>query len=605
MQMDILETIQACVENYEGVQTNIAPFIDKLWGSLKYEVRNGEVEECINKTLEVFRSIAQRLSGTDEEPQADNLLEAFSKTVSGDCLDDLSNPTYTQSAGRMLLSVLGSSPGAYAIMTANVLNRIKENVNQPKSPAHTRDLTSLLNKFLECRLALLHRAADGTRKASYLTAASIDIADLLHQVYLPVWRQNMVSAPSKEQAAIVKEAMKGLALLLSQPGQDPASDSPLACSPASCSEICKTLSYRIVNNLILSSVMEPRTKAELEDEAVQALHKCAMAFSPGFSDMVSEALAAVSQCNWEQGIPKKQLDGLSTLLKRLAFIGCSDIPGGNNPLGPFITLTGSLLQLLHRLLKQRSDFRAVTAVLSGIYSAILNLQDALDSEAAKKQPRQETGEPITEAWWDEARNEYPSFPVIDQDILDAFTDSQARRSPTAADQTLSKEQPGLVQGFRRLSLYIVVQLYRRAVKAIPEQGAEPVGTALSEDFRIVDDISQPLDAAELRDVQDQYLHTLAGMATFVLRLLSEKEQSSLQLQQQPYLLWTLKGSAGPRWSAYDSGRTNVLALGILRALWPGVMLETVCLLSLPGRCCDRTDMRKPCSSRVAESAMAC
>lgn len=94
-----MKTIKACVEQYDNTQASVVPHIEKIWNSLKYEVRNGEVKETIDATLDVLRTIARKLDGTKTHKLDVSLLKGYVDLVSRDCRDDLANPTYTKQAG--------------------------------------------------------------------------------------------------------------------------------------------------------------------------------------------------------------------------------------------------------------------------------------------------------------------------------------------------------------------------------------------------------------------------------------------------------------------------------------------------------------------------
>src|SRR5690242_5335897 len=110
----MLNTLKACVTSYSHPAQSVHPYIDDIWTNLKYEVRNGEVEETIQATLEVIRALAKRLEG--------KALTDFVLTVQRECVDDLSNPTYTAQAGKLLMAVLSASPEAFAIMVYPIVN---------------------------------------------------------------------------------------------------------------------------------------------------------------------------------------------------------------------------------------------------------------------------------------------------------------------------------------------------------------------------------------------------------------------------------------------------------------------------------------------------
>ncbi|PHH62379.1 hypothetical protein CDD81_7175 [Ophiocordyceps australis] len=143
VKIDVLRTMKACVEQYDCPQESVAPYIDRIWNCLKYEVRNGEVEDCIWATLEVFKAVTTKLTGDKRRD--------YSLTVTRDCIMELSNSTYTASAGRLLVSVMSSSVGAFVLMVTPTITHIKENLRHPKSAMHSHELLKILRVILETR----------------------------------------------------------------------------------------------------------------------------------------------------------------------------------------------------------------------------------------------------------------------------------------------------------------------------------------------------------------------------------------------------------------------------------------------------------------------
>merc|ERR1712054_11611 len=58
VKVDILKTVKACAEAYKNPEQTVNPYVDSIWSSLKYEVRNGEIEDTIWATLEVLKILA-------------------------------------------------------------------------------------------------------------------------------------------------------------------------------------------------------------------------------------------------------------------------------------------------------------------------------------------------------------------------------------------------------------------------------------------------------------------------------------------------------------------------------------------------------------------
>ncbi|SPQ19382.1 dcc86b40-8844-4b3b-a523-be8dc16f91f1 [Thermothielavioides terrestris] len=469
VKVDILKTIRACIELYDNPQASIVPHIEKIWNSLKYEVRNGEVKETIDATLDVLRAIARKLDGTKTQKLDVSLLKSYVDLVSRDCRDDLANPTYTKQAGLLLMTVISANIRAYVLYNASFIGTVRQNLRQPKSPAHTCDLLLLLNSLLKTRIELLKDRSCGhpDDEASLRTESRTHLDTLFHDVYLPIWTDKAnESAP--EARDVVKQAIQGLALLASQQILRPDGTLVLLCSRSVCSEICSLLTRTILRSLTLSPNDNNRAdETTLEDEAVLALRTIVMSYTDGYDEIASRAMSEIRHRDWTNP-SDYALRALQDLLSRLSFIGCSEIPSSiaaetpsrkrYSPVQHFITFTASLLDAFP-LSSQTGSPRpndsvegpsANAHVISSLHAGVLWFLDACEAKYGRQAfPSSGSGE----NWV----GEYEKLP---EDWL-----LQLQRGDGASDvlllPPLTDENPEVCRQFLKLSLFMMAALVVR------------------------------------------------------------------------------------------------------------------------------------------------
>ncbi|KAL2159236.1 hypothetical protein VTH06DRAFT_2669 [Thermothelomyces fergusii] len=304
VKLDILKTIKACIEHYENPPANIVPHMEPIWNSLKYEVRNGEVKETIDATLDVLRAIARRLDGTKNHKMDASSLKSYIDLVARDCRDDLGNPTYTKQAGLLLMTVITATVRAYVLYNASFIDIIRQNLRQPKSPSHTRDLILLVNSFLKTRMELFkgRKEAHPDDEESLKAESRSHLEALFHDIYLPAWA-NKAQDPDSEEREVLKQVTQGLALLVSQQVLQPDGTPVL---------LWLTLSPNDNND----------EDSSLEDEAVLALRTVVINYTDGFSELANRVKAEVKKRDWTKP-SEYSLGALRNLLSRFTFIGCS------------------------------------------------------------------------------------------------------------------------------------------------------------------------------------------------------------------------------------------------------------------------------------------
>ncbi|KAK4153940.1 Dos2-interacting transcription regulator of RNA-Pol-II-domain-containing protein [Chaetomidium leptoderma] len=546
VKLDILKTIKTCIEQYDNPQASIAPHIEKLWSSLKYEVRNGEVKETIDETLGVLRTIARRLDGTKAYKLDVSLLKAYVDLVSRDCRDDLANPTYTKQAGLLLMTVISANIRAYVLYNGDFIDTIRQNLRQPKSPSHTRDLLLLLNSLLKTRMELFRDREHGHPgdEESLRTESRTNLDTLFHDVYLPIWTDK-TKEPVPEEKDVLKQVIQGLALLVSQQVLRPDGTPVLLCSDSVCSEICSLLNLTITKGLSLSSNDNEAEETGLEDEAVLALRTIVMNYTNGYTEFANRAKAEIRKRDWASA-SEYSLNALKDLLSRLTFIGCSEIPSNIerdtasqehfSPLQHFITLTASLLEIFP-LSSQTSSLESTRTeeglsanahVISSLHASVIWFRDACEAKYGKDALTSYAAG--NQNWLDEFRQ-------LPEDWL--LQMARGERASDAGSASL-KEDSDVYPQFLKLSLFIVRSLYRFASSSSRESWDE------------------------------RALVQLSQMAALVVRSLDEKLQVSCNLAHEAFTFF--RGSDDPPAQQASSDLpTGLLTLGILQGLRPGAL----------------------------------
>jgi len=551
VKVDILKTIKACIEQYDNPQASIVPHIEKIWNSLKYEVRNGEVKETIDATLDVLRTVARKLDGTKTHKLDVSLLKSYVDLVSRDCRDDLANPTYTKQAGLLLMTVISANIRAYVLYNAGFIDTIRQNLRQPKSPSHTRDLLLLLNSLLKTRMELLRDRKQGhpDDEESLRTESRTHLDTLFHDVYLPIWAAKDKESVSDEKD-VLKQAIQGLALLVSQQVLQSDGTPVLLCSDSVCSEICSLLTVTLTKGLTLSSNDNDAEDLGLEDETVLALRTIVMNYTAGYAEILARAKAEIKNRNWDNP-SEYSLNALKDLLSRITFIGCSEIPSSIatdtpsqkpfSPLQHFVKLTTTLLELFplsHQATTNTEGSSANANVISALHASVIWFRDACEAKYGKELASHAGGD----------RNWLDEFKQLPDDWLLRLHSQDG--SPDAVLPPLKEDDPEVFGQYLKISLFTVRYLYRSASS----------GPQTSWDERALVQLSQ--------------------MAALVLRSLDEKLQVACDLAQEAFNFF--RGPEEPAAQKQTGALTGLLTLGILQGLRPGALAGLVCSLKMRG-----------------------
>ncbi|EXF73011.1 hypothetical protein CFIO01_11772 [Colletotrichum fioriniae PJ7] len=510
VKVDILKTMTACLSSYEHVQQGVTPFTNKIWDSLKYEVRNGEIEDTINATLEVIRTIAKRLSGDE--------LRDFALTVQRDCLEDLSNPIYTAASGKLLISIHSAKPAAFALMISPSVTHIKENLRHTKSPDHTKNLLILLNSLLELRSALIGGDVElSVEDAEAFKSTEPLLAPIYKQTYLPLFQKALQDIAQPEDITIGQQATKGLGLMVCQKAAQTGQSNQPMLPEETLNEICDNLA-----TLALQAPDEPakdRNQLKISDEAAIALQKATMAHPPAQPKLIDICFRV---CDAYSAAPSaKNLDSMHNVLKhnlaRLTYVFCSESPRSEK-LELYTYLMQALLVNLYKMQDAKADPKIWSVIATYIFSAMIQFKEGAKGVISLPVKNNFSDTRFDYNWVSYVANRFPNLPRLPDDQI---------VSMQVMDE--SNEVDNLQGDFALINLYVTRQLYRRATKIISYADNSELSLALSDDFGKKD----PEDKNE----EDAYLHRLSNIAVFTIQHMSEYQQTNLLLNEEVVTLF--------------------------------------------------------------------
>ncbi|TLS28127.1 hypothetical protein PpBr36_00134 [Pyricularia pennisetigena] len=575
---DILRTLKQCLEQYALPSQSIGPYTGQLWTSLKYEVRNGEIKESIDCTLDVMRVISLRLAQiplaeSQETTRELSALSSFVDMVLSDSLDDLANPTYTKPAGLLLRSIMEVHARPFALLLTGVVEAVNKNLREPRTLEHATALIGLVRDLLDARSQVIDAAKIHSSTDQLQNVFKLDpqIRESFHAIFNRFWRENNKEALDADNIAVLKEVVQGFAALVCQVSQGEAGHQTLLCDEAQCEQICFMISDRVINIFQLASSPDSGARKELADTIVASLRKIVQVYTAGYASMLQRALSTIKDRVWGRPPTRNSLAMLKTLVLRLSYIGCSEIPKLGNPVQHLYLYTSSVLRLLFCFFENSVPFEVSTITLSGIFSALLHFRDTCSSKPTHARMS------LINTDWRVCTSDFvrchPEFAVIGQP-------ASAGEAASTTDNDKPVECAGTAsdtfRGYLECAIYLISILYQRATKL--DTGAQ-IRLGLGPDFNLQTasaaetplDYAGPGSSASIRgvDLQDVYLHQLGDMATFVIRDLEEVEQEALSLTDEVYGLFQAHTEThGTFLSAENDGRTNVLSLGIAQGLRP-------------------------------------
>ncbi|KAF5023636.1 hypothetical protein F66182_4305 [Fusarium sp. NRRL 66182] len=558
VKVDILKTLQACLDEYSHPQQSIAPYAAQIWSSLKYEVRNGEIEDTIWGTLQVLKSLTQRLSGDH--------LRDYTLAVTRDCVPDLATTMYAAPAGRLMVSVLSAKPSAFVLMAAPFLTHIKENLRHPKAPVHSQDLLKVLHVVLETRLLLVDSDMTVDDREDF---AAIDgfFKSLYEEVYKTAVNLGSKLDASYDDIKTASQAVQGAGALVCQRPSKPLDatgpTSERLLPEATCSEICESL-FAILRRSVPGYPRSPLGD-ELINDTAKALQRAIRLYPKGFNPLVDQCLDIIRSCRQNAGADEAA-ETVTSLGALIGFVGSSELPPTpRDGFDHFVYSTRAFLSELFNALEAKSDPQIWCALAATIQSITRHFNDACLAQnpdtdlSVEDEPLQRVSSLYTDL--NQLGGEKPTEHSLEYQ-------NQVPQTASVAEIRLE---------FLLVTLFIARQLYRRATKVIeahPQTGKQAL--SLGDDFANVDQASSG----------HQYLHLISTLAGFVIREFTESQQTSLKLEKFAINLFredsiTIPQSAseeqvsdletGSSWSWLASEAPNVLSLGILQALQPSAV----------------------------------
>lgn len=567
----MLKTIKECLEQYTNPEQSIIPYVSRTWGSLKYEVRNGEIEDSIWATLEVLKTLATKLKGDD--------LRNYTLDVTRDCVTDLSNPMYTTPAGRLLVSVLSANPSAFVLMVAPTITHLKENLRHPKSATHGQDLLKILNVILETRLLLSQTQMTDEQKGDF-TAIDGIFKNLYNDVYKAPLGLGSNADANIDDIKLATEAVQGAGALVSQKAVQLGSEHDaglLLPEATTCAEICQAL-FAIALHAFGSG--SPSSNSDdLLNETAKSLHRATQAYAPGFRPLVDQFVSVIQSTRGDQS--GDAADKVQKVGSLLAYVGCSEL--STSPINErhnFLSLTHVMTAELLSAIDAKASPKLWCALLVGIQTISRYFNDA----CLKHSPEKDQAFDGT-MWLYRATYKYPELQSIAGEEEDGSAPSYS--SATASKDVTATE---LRNDFLLISLVVVRSLYRRATAAVgPLPGTNTPALQLSSDFTGSDRLSEY-----------QYLHLVSDFASFVVREMSETQQLSLKLDHyflnlfqeelipipaslseddRKLKLEKYRDEDGSAWGWLTEKSVNILSFGLIESMRPSVVAQLVSHLS--------------------------
>lgn len=509
----------------------------------------------------MLRAIAAKLK--DDPPQLDN----YVNMVFTDSLDDLSQLAYVKQAGRICVAVVSSSPQAFTSHASRLVDSVKLNIQQAKSPTHTRDLLDVLYSVLKARQTLIELYPGNA--TLLLRDSAVHFETLFQKVYLPLWQKYIVDASGTE-ADVLNGVTSGVAMLVVQQIAGPDGKRSLLCSSEVCSEITTLFVHRLLMPLTLSPREAAAMVADSDIGLQEALSTIVTSYMDGFAVVVALTKAAVLSRDWKS-IQKRHTDHLWHTICRVSFISCSKIPEGMavstaagkkySSLSHFLTWTGALLQLLEWTLANQANPRVVQLVVAGIHHSIRCFRDACGSPARQVKLHDNDDGQVD---WAKEIAECTAGGDLPADWLRLLSDyyeiyDGLGLKPAEETQTTAIGGEAVLANFTRLSLFIVRHLYRRFTT---ERGGV---------LHLADGLDYT--QTQLTAVIDQ----ISKMAALTIQALDAPSQQFYKLSREAFQLFREGQAASPHRNAEDSsnGVLSLLTLGIVSSLWPDAMTDLV------------------------------
>lgn len=561
-QLDILRTVNACVTSYEPAEEHVFPYVSQIWSSLKYEVRHGEIPEAIQETLAVFTSVSRRLASTSLTTQ----LKAFVDKTWDDFAEDLENPTYTEQAGSIFISIAQAHLASFRLICPRLLDAVRRIIVQPKSPAHTKALVTVLNNLLRARRSALPplpvEIPEGTYQDESITVT--------RGIYFSLWKDNAVGNPTKEQADIAKQVLEGLAQVVKQ--RRPANDGKSYvsdCDEVVFKEISGTLAHRVTNCFIIQVPTSQEDRA-IDEAAIEALRTTVTFYPVGFGKIMSDFIGEVAKRSWTNNPTERSYEALSACCSRLASISCLSLVQDSAPLTNLVVFTGGMLKVLGILFELNWDLKGSAFVVNNLAQGLQSFFQI--SRTLEYDEQKDTA-------WGPVQNASAFVKHWEPTFPDLVEGRYAQFDPTGTVQSVSSELNWYTK-YQILGVDIVAQLYRHATRLL--QGSEGIRLDLCDQLIIESDRAQgDLDPSQTLKAtwRDRYLGQVGRLATVVLSELETRTQENLSLSEQVLGCFNIDNKNPSEsitsWKQHNHDMISELSVGVARAIRPDLVLRLV------------------------------
>ncbi|KAI0184120.1 Dos2-interacting transcription regulator of RNA-Pol-II-domain-containing protein [Xylaria flabelliformis] len=588
VKVDILSTLDACLTKYHHPQQSVVPHADQIWGSLKYEVRNGEIQDIVKATLKVLCTLTKRLDGED--------LHSFLDNAWRDLKEDLSDSKYTSQAGRLLVAIVGANSQSFALLMPRALEHIKATLKHNTAVLHKRHLVALMSSIVKLRL---HLVPDGDQSHSEdigLFSDDLFGDSLFFDLYLPFWEEHSAASSPIEYIGLLREAMQGLGALV---GQRSSGNGPRRrlCSDSTCETILSLLAKPAIICPLKGpkylDVTEETVPQDLLNAGEDALRNAVPLYPPSLQYLLRVYLASVKDAYQLQPQPHD----LALRIRNVSATLCAIIYSGTlQPKACWLndaTLINAFLQGLQWMLLEKADPKFLVIFIDAIHVIIKRALKVLP--AFKPSSKRDSRPPgLTKEQFRDLTEKFEA-PKRAGSIEAPVTEEMVRKSPR-----------------RVYCLFVVQQLYRRfTTLATPSSHGgrtydDLIAVALSEDLEG--------EAPELVSRQDILLNQLGQLAATVVRVFSEEEQKALELDIEAFRLFhTQNGDSEQKTimseslSPCSNFRTAPLSLGIMQGLWPVAIREDLHLNATNDLISALTTIPVPFSetARAAMDALLC
>ncbi|KAI2616544.1 Dos2-interacting transcription regulator of RNA-Pol-II-domain-containing protein [Hypoxylon sp. NC1633] len=614
VKVDILQTLDACVSQYEKPQESLAPFADQIWSLLKYEVRNGEAADTVEATLKVIGSLTTRLDGDE--------LRSFLANAWRDLSEDLPSPGYTVPAGQLLVAISGASAQSFVFITSRAVPNIRTTLEHTQSGSHKQELVAILNSFLRIRQDLIYNLKVDTSVDNEIGLLNDELFgdSLFDQVYLPFLDANQHGPITDETLVILKKVLEGLvASMIQQTSGPDVSDRFVTWLAVK--TIDNPFGFQGERHDETSSIGDK--SEDLRDAAVEALRSVVLIHPEVFKHLLRRYLCVIRE--EKQKSPRKH----ELVAASLCDICCSSLrlPSGQLSALNSILYISALLNVLLCVLAESAPEYA-TPSFAWTYIHIIRLSISkflsfLSKQTLESPPTKLEG--ISKEWYVQFVNSLENARVLriglnlggqQLDLSYESPETQMVLMGQALKGPLETNESSPHQQMLAHALSVVQQLYRRftTLKYQAHGGNSRSHVGLTNVYTVV---AAHGASNEFRVSQQELcLHELGLLAASVVSALSANEQKALELGKEAFALFqnTNPGNDGAQRDLplefdglslvgefVNDDRTAPLSMGVLQGLYPGVVSSVHHVEALKNLCAFLTSAPLPCSDATRAS----